>query len=1166
MAEKKLWRIYERYAMLKKLAYFLVLVLFFTLAPDGRAAGDNSFVTVVNPVRGNDFWDVKNQQPQEAINGQLEILKKYHVNATWLIRYDALQDKLLLGELNNLPDTDEKGLFLEVTPSWTKDAGVSYKTSASWHFAGSVFLAGYDTGERKKLIDRAFEQFKVKFGVYPKSVGAWWIDAYSMSYMQEKYQMEAALIVADQYSTDNYQIWGQFWQVPYYPAKTNVLNPAQSPEHKIPVVVMQWAARDPVNGYGKGVEESTLSVQPNDYMDYHNLGIDYFSKLVDIYTTQKLSSFNQLVVGLENSYSWQKYSGEYQKQIEVLSKKRARGQFSFATMSTFANWYKARFPGLSPEHVIVADDPLGSGKKVVWFMNPFYRAGWFYTGDRSLFRDIRQYIDGSQELCLTTACQEINFAFFATRVLDEVTKGNRWVIDEGKLTDFNVTGGSGQYTISYKTESSKLKTIGLLPRDIKVDAATFSIDTVILQANSQTEQLQKDQVWNYFKVLSGGKMSQVGQMLLGLIKFLLFIIIALFIPGFVLISSFKNLNDFLTKTFLGLTSGIVVFTLVFYFSSLFKVWWFIFIYLGVMLLFFIKRNLYQSVKLKFLKLPLSAAILILAGTIFQVMPVIRSGLVTSYGIGFWGPNAHDGIWHMALVNQLVGGVVPQNPIFSGEALKNYHYFYDLLIAATYKIASVPTADLIFRFYPVLFSLLFGIGTYLLAQKLFKSNLVSFFGIYLAYFTGSFGWVVEFIRERHIGGESAFWSNQPVSFNLNPPFAISLVILIAFVYLLISFFEGEKSVFKKIILITILGSLVSFKAYAALLAIGALILLVIFNIIRKRDFSLVPILAGSGVLSFLILLPNYGADILKSGTGGIFTFAPFWFVHSMIDSPDRVGWTRLTLTRIVGFEQKNYLKFFAAETLGLLIFWGGNLGVRILSFGLLGKIKILSKEPILLYLFFITILALVIPLLFIQAGNPWNAIQFFYYGLYTTALFSSLTLAWIFERGKAGKIIVAILLLIAPINALVTANSYIPSTPHAALSHSEKLALDFLFLQPPGIVLTYPFDPNLRKNIGAPIPLPVYETTSYVSAFSGKPVFVEDEIQQDILRDDYKGRIAQSREFFHGGTKQWSRDFLKSNNITYVYVLALDDTSFNPKEDGLEQIFESSEVKIYRVNN
>lgn len=1154
-----------RYEMLKKFAYFLVLVLFFTLAPASKAAGDSSFVSVVNPVRGNDFWDVKNQTPQTAVLGQMEILKKSDVPATWLVRVDGLKDKNLVNILKTVPKNDELGLFLEVTPTWTKDAQVTYRQSQAWHFAGSVLLAGYDLSERQKLIEVAFEEFKNTFGIYPKSVGAWWIDAYSMSYMREKYQVEAALIVADQYSTDNYQIWGQFWQVPYYPAKTNILSPAQSPEHKIPVVVMQWAARDPVGGFGKGVEESTLSVQPNDYIDYHNLGIDYFSKLVDIYTTQKLSSFNQLVVGLENSYSWQKYSIEYQKQIEVLSQKRSRGQFSFATMSNFADWYKGHFPGLSPEHIIVADDPLGSGKKAVWFMNPYYRSGWFYTGDRSLFRDIRQYIDGSKELCLETACQEINFATFATRVLDEVTKGNRWVIDEGKLTDFDVTGGGGQYAISYHTESGKLKTIGLLPRDIKIDNATFSIDTAILQASSQIEQLQKDAVGNYFKALPGKQVSQAGQILLGFIKFLFFIVTALFIPGFVLMSSFKRLNDFLTKTFLNLTSGIVVFTLVFYFSSLFKVWWLIFIYLGAMLLIFIKKGLYQQIKLNGLKLPLSAAILILAGTVFQIMPVIRSGLETKYGIGFWGPNAHDGIWHMALVNQLINGVVPQNPIFSGEALKNYHYFYDLLIAATYKIVSVATADLIFRFYPVLFSLLFGIGTYLLAQKLFKSNLVSFFAVYLTYFTGSFGWLVEFIRERHIGGESAFWSNQPVSFNLNPPFAISMVILIAFVYILTLFFEGEKSVFKKIILITILGSLISFKAYAAVVAIGALTLLVIFNIIRKKDFSLVPILAGSAILSFLILLPNYGADILKSGTGGIFTFAPFWFVHSMIDSPDRVGWTRLTLTRIVGFEQKNYLKIFVAETLGLLIFLGGNLGVRILSFGLLGKFKTLSREPILLYLFFVTVLALAIPLLFIQAGNPWNAIQFFYYGLYTTAIFSALTLAWIFERGRVGKVIVVALLLIAPINAVVTANSYIPVTPHAALSQSEKLALDFLFQQPSGTVLTYPFDPNLRKNIVAPIPLPVYETSAYVSAFSGKPVFVEDEIQQDILQDDYKGRLAQSREFFQGGTKQWSRDFLKSNNIAYVYVLSLNDTGFSPKDDGLEQIFENSEVKIYKVS-
>src|SRR5207237_844544 len=120
--------------------------------------------------------------------------------------------------------------------------------------------------------------------------------------------------------------------------------------------------------YGKGVEESTYSVQPNDYLDYHDLNTAYFSSLVDIYTQQPLNKFGHLIVGLENSYSWDKYKDEYKKQIEVLSQKRSSQNIQLVLMQEFEQWYKTNFPKLSPDHIIVAKDPLHTNQSVVWYM------------------------------------------------------------------------------------------------------------------------------------------------------------------------------------------------------------------------------------------------------------------------------------------------------------------------------------------------------------------------------------------------------------------------------------------------------------------------------------------------------------------------------------------------------------------------------------------------------------------------------------------------------------------------------------------------------------------------------------------------------------------------------------------------------------------------------
>ena len=64
--------------------------------------------------------------------------------------------------------------------------------------------------------------------------------------------------------------------------------------------------------------------------------------------------------------------------------------------------------------------------------------------------------------------------------------------------------------------------------------------------------------------------------------------------------------------------------------------------------------------------------------------MVRSGLKYDFGLGFWGPNGHDGIWHLSLINQLKQQIPPQNPVFSGTTLSQYHWGFDLLVALISK--------------------------------------------------------------------------------------------------------------------------------------------------------------------------------------------------------------------------------------------------------------------------------------------------------------------------------------------------------------------------------------------------------------------------------------------------------------------------------------------------
>lgn len=640
--------------------------------------------------------------------------------------------------------------------------------------------------------------------------------------------------------------------------------------------------------------------------------------------------------------------------------------------------------------------------------------------------------------------------------------------------------------------------------------------------------------------------------LLNTIKFLLFLFIACLGPGLVLTD--KN-EPFFKRMFLSLVVGLVLFTATFYIFSLLNLRFLIFVYVLFFLYIILKQKLFNLLKVnirQFLnKINWAAIHLIAAGVIFQMIPTFRSGLTFSYGLGFWGPNSHDGIWHVSLINQLVKGLPPDNPILAGEALKNYHFFYDLMVASTAFVTGIPVMDLVFRFYPAIFSLLLGIGTYFFTSSLFKNKLAAILSLYFVYFAGSFGWIVDYLKSRSLGGESAFWANQSISFNLNPPFAISLCIVIAIMLVLINIKEQKFTHF--FILTIFSGTLISFKAYGAILILVSLLL----TGLLKRNLQYLFVFITSLMLAVPLFFSTFSAD------KQLMIFSPFWLIHSMIDSADRVGWTRISLIRVTGL-QNNWLKFITAETISLFVFLIGNLGMRFLAIFSIIRIKQIFNNTYHLFLFIFCLTSFIIPIVFIQAGNPWNIIQFSYYGLYIAAVCSAIVLVHLFSklRGVFSIFLLVSVLALTPINSITTASYYLGDKPHALIENEELEALDFLSKQEDGIVLTYPYDKKLQLKVKEPWPLSIYDSTAYVSALSGKRVFIEDEIQNQILLTDYKSRLDISKDFFSNPISEKIK-FLSNNDIEYIYLPKL-IYSINEPLDGIKIIFENNKVVVFKV--
>lgn len=555
--------------------------------------------------------------------------------------------------------------------------------------------------------------------------------------------------------------------------------------------------------------------------------------------------------------------------------------------------------------------------------------------------------------------------------------------------------------------------------------------------------------------------------------------------------------------------------------------------------------------------------LILLGTLTWSITMVKSGLVYSYGMGFWGPNGHDGVWHIALIESLAAGKW-QMPTFAGEALKNYHVGFDLLIALFHKLTSIPIVNLYFQIVPVFLAFLIGALTYKFVYLWQKSHLKSFWAVFFVYFAGSWGWIITLTRDGSLGGESMFWSQQAISTLLNPPFALSLVFILAGLIFLVKY-QKSQATHNFVLATFFFGLLIQIKVYAGLLVLGGLFVSGVWNFIKSKNYKVLQVFTSSLVLSLIIFLP------FNKNASSLIVFKPFWFLETMMGLSDRVGWPRfysaMTNYRLGG----QWIKATLAYLVAFLIFWYGNMGTRFVKEFLVFKwLKDIGKIFWIEAFFIVVIIAGgIIPMFFLQKGTPWNTIQFFYYSLFFSGILAGVSLGEWLERkhtaALSSAVVGAVVLFTIP-TTVGTLKHYLPSRPPAKLSHAELAALEFLSGQQNGVVLTYPFDREAAKAAepNPPRPLYLYESTAYVAALSKMPVFLEDEINLDITDYDWPSRRDEVQEFYDALDQEKARQFLKENKISYVYWVNGQRTKLGESQLGLERIFENEEVDIYRV--
>ena len=607
---------------------------------------------------------------------------------------------------------------------------------------------------------------------------------------------------------------------------------------------------------------------------------------------------------------------------------------------------------------------------------------------------------------------------------------------------------------------------------------------------------------------------------------------------------------------MGSIVGFVVLTLISYFLILLKIPVLIIpiFAIGILLIAKPLKKTLKKIKIKFNKQTIIILTVFIIGIIGQLTIIAPSGIFQNGDLVFWSAHGHDGTWHIALMEEIKKGYPFQNPIFSGERLVNYHFFSDITPAIISKYIPISNVDLYFRIFPFIYSLFLGVSVYFLTKKITKNFSASIWATIFTYFAGSFGFIVTYLKNKTIGGESIFWATQPQSSSGNPPQIISNFLFLSAIYFVLVFLDQKNKKEKLkyfIISLVFLGTISSFKIYAGVILLGTLAIIGTWQLITKRDFRLFILSLVSGILALTLYLPN------TSNSTSFLIYEPWWYIRTMIVEPSRLNLLDWELRRQTYIYEHNWKRVIWLEGMGFIIFFFGNLGMRFLGLWEFIKQNNIFKISI--------ILSLILPLIFLQKGVASNTSQFLQYFVLLFGILSGIAVAKITKHKKLRLLIPIIIILMVP-TQLGLLREFYSRPAFAKISSFELNALNFIKnnSSKDSVIITPPYNQytNLEK-----ITPDIWDwfDTSYVSAFSSRNTYFDDYEQVDIMGYDYKPRLAIKKTVFESENINDVKTALLETGANILYFPKVLKPKINPEEAGLTMFFENQEVEVWITN-
>jgi hypothetical protein len=614
-----------------------------------------------------------------------------------------------------------------------------------------------------------------------------------------------------------------------------------------------------------------------------------------------------------------------------------------------------------------------------------------------------------------------------------------------------------------------------------------------------------------------------------IVLFALFVIFCFYLPGKFFITRLKVKPQPNEDLFVAPVTGIVFFTFLLYILAWVHLDWMSIPVLLVIDVLCIREN-----KKRFRSLPqaylLSIGFIAVCSLIFST-PLLLMGIYGNkivYHV--------DDLWHLSLIQELKANFPPNIPDFAGVQLRGYHFFYNFLLGKISSLFFFSPLSLHFHLFPLLLALLWGLGVYTLMYAWSKKVSASLIAVFLTIFGGSFAYILSLQGHPEVSLSDGLGMLQPASSIYNPPFTISVVILLFCLFLLYRYLQTREKQWL-IPMALAAGILPMFKVYAGIILFGGLLVVVALELLKKRFFPLAMLLVIG-----VIFLGTY--EVFVGGTGGLI-WHPFWPPHELLRGFSWYGYDE----KIYTFSRLHVIRgLVQTESYGFNLFLFGNLGTRI--FGILCLPLLLFKKPSWLNSFTVslvvmTLISVLIPLLFIQTGKVFEIIQMANYYLLFCSLFAALGLSALlslrFPFRSVVMIILSIIFLVLTLpSAFNTYNDTVESAKET-FDLTQPYYQALFFLRERGsynqTVLELP-SRNIRPTVND-IHYWYANSNPAVSAFSDKRMYLAN-MGADFPGMDTSARfrdISQLLNYRDNPSRKKAKKvgaLLKRNKIVYIF--------------------------------